>query len=137
MAASEEDVAVVAQAFHAFPGSAEGLEEYFTSYWHTDGVIEFVDGWPLSGSYQGVDGYKRWFEDSYGPYEDVNRRLDSIQAEGEVVVALMTLTGRERDDNTELEVHVGNTYEGEDGRIKRLRVYVGHERALEAARSGA
>ena len=135
MPAGEDDVALVAQAFHAFPGTPEGLDDYYARYWHPDGVIEFVDGWPLTGSYQGIDGYKRWFEDSYGPYEDVNRRLDSIHAEGDVVVALMTLTGHPKDDDVELEVHVGNTYEVEDGRIRRLRVYVGHDRALEAARA--
>jgi ketosteroid isomerase-like protein len=98
-------------------------------------VIEFVDGFPVPGLYRGIEGYRRWFEDSYGPYQDVRRRLDSIQAEGDLVVALVTISGRPKDEDLDLEVQVGNTYELEGGRIRHLRVYVGHERALEAARA--
>jgi hypothetical protein len=36
----------------------------------------------------------------------------------------------------ELQVEMGNTYELANGRIKHLRVYLGHERTLEAARAG-
>jgi hypothetical protein len=36
----------------------------------------------------------------------------------------------------EREVALGITYEMRDGRIGHVRVYVGHERALDAARSG-
>jgi ketosteroid isomerase-like protein len=130
------DVALVLQAFQAFEVREGSLDEYFTRFWAHDGVIEFIDGFPISGRYQGMEGYKRWFADSYAPYDDVRRRLDSIRVEGERVVALLTVTGRPKDDDTELEVQLGNTYELEDGRIKYLRIYVGHERALEAARNG-
>ena len=136
MADNPADVAFVLQAFQAFEVREGTLEEYFERFWVPDGVIEFVDGFPISGSYQGVEGYKRWFADSYGPYEDVQRRLDSISKEGERVVALLTVTGRPKDEDLELEVQLGNTYELEDGRIKHLRVYVGHDRAVEAARNG-
>jgi hypothetical protein len=33
-------------------------------------------------------------------------------------------------------VQLGNTYELERGRIKRLNIYVGHDRAVAAARNG-
>jgi hypothetical protein len=49
---------------------------------------------------------------------------------------LLTVTGRPPDEDLELEIQLGNTYELEDGRIKHLRVYVGHERAVAAARDG-
>jgi ketosteroid isomerase-like protein len=130
------DVAFVLEAFRAFEVQAGTLEEYYERFWVPDGVIELVDGFPVTGSYRGLEGYKRWFADSYGPYEDVRRRLDSISKEGERVVALLTVTGRPKDEDLELEVQLGNTYALEDGRIKRLNVYVGHERAIEAARNG-
>ncbi len=132
----DPDVAFVLDAFQAFEVQEGTLEQYYERFWAPDGVVEFVDGFPISGSYHGLEGYKRWFADSYGPYEDVRRRLDSISKEGERVVALLTLTGRPKDEDVELELQLGNTYELEDGRIKRLRVYVGHERTLEAARTG-
>jgi hypothetical protein len=132
----EPDVAFVLEAFRAFEVQAGTLEEYYERFWAPDGVIEFVDGFPIRGAYQGVEGYKRWFADSYGPYEDVRRRLDSLTKEGERVVVLLTVTGRPEGQDLDLEVQLGNTYELEAGRIKHLRVYVGHDRAVEAARTG-
>ena len=100
----DPDIAFVLEAFQAFEVQEGTLEEYHERFWHADGVVEFVDGFPITGSYKGLEGYRRWFADSYGPYEDVERRLDSIAKEGD--------------------------------RIKRLNIYVGHDRALEAARNG-
>jgi ketosteroid isomerase-like protein len=134
MTAGDDEIATVRRAFEAFEVSADRLEEYFGRFFTPDGVVEFVDGFPLQGRYEGVEGFRRWFEESYGPYEDVKRRLDSITAEGDLVVALLTVTGRPAGESDELLVQMGNTYELEDGRIKHLRVYVGHERTLEAAR---
>jgi ketosteroid isomerase-like protein len=134
--AEDPDVAFVLEAFHAFDVQEGTLEEYHARFWVPDGVIEFVDGFPINGHYEGLEGYRQWFADSYAPYEDVQRRLDSISKEGDRVVALLTVTGRPKDEDVELEVQLGNTYELEDGRIKRLNVYVGHARAVAAARNG-
>jgi ketosteroid isomerase-like protein len=135
MTSEDADVAFVLQAFQAFEVQEGTLEEYYERFWAPDGVIEFVDGFPISGRYEGVQGYKQWFADSYAPYEDVQRRLDSLTKEGDRVVALLTITGRPRGEDVDLEVELGNTYELEGGRIKHLRIYVGHERAVEAARN--
>lgn len=136
MPVQESDLELVRTAFDAFVVSLDGIEEYYERFFAPDAVLEFVDGFPLSDSYQGLEGYKRFFDDSYGPYEDVRRRLDSLGVENGTIVMLQTITGRERGEDVELQVQIGNTYEIEDGRIKYLRVYVGHERTLEAARAG-
>ena len=137
MPIDQSHVAIVRRAFQDFEVQAGTLEEYFARYYTPDGVVEFVDGFPVSGRYEGVDGYRRWFEDSYGPYEDVTRELHSIEAVADRVVALITITGRAKDDPTQLEVQLGNSYElAADGRIRHLRVYVGHARARDAARNG-
>src|SRR3954469_1494236 len=136
MPPDDTDLEFVRDAFQAFEVQEGTLEEYFERFWAPDGVIEFVDGFPISGRYEGLEGYKQWFADSYGPYEDVQRRLDSLSKEGDRVVVLLTITGRPKDEDIDLEVQVGNTYELSEGRIKHLRVYVGHQRAREAARNG-
>ena len=136
MPASDADVSLVREAFSAFSVTSDGIESYFSRYFAPDAVLEFCDGFPLTGRYVGVEGYLRFFEDSYAPYEDVQRRLDTITVEGGRVVALLTITGHERGDDVELEIQMGNLYDIEDGRIRHLRIYVGHERALEAARGG-
>src|SRR3954451_2586270 len=74
----DPEVAFVLEAFQAFEVQEGTLEEYYARFWAPDGVIEFVDGFPISGRYEGLGGYRRWFADSYAPYEDVQRRLDSI-----------------------------------------------------------
>jgi ketosteroid isomerase-like protein len=116
--------------------SSGDLEAYFAEFFQPDAVMEHVDDFPLPGRYEGLEGYREWFSDAYDPYEDVAFRLDGVRAEGERVLALLTITGRQRGDNVELTVQMGNTYELRDGRIAHVRVYVGHERAVEAARGG-
>lgn len=135
-ASDAENVAFVRQAFEQFDVREGSLDDYYARFWVPDGVIEFVDGFPIKGSYRGVEGYRQWFADSYAPYENVQRRLDSIEAVGDRVVALLTITGRPKGEDLDLELQLGNTYELEEGRIKHLRVYVGHARAREAARNG-
>jgi ketosteroid isomerase-like protein len=134
--AEDPDIAFVLEAFREFDVRECSLEEYFERWYAPDGVLEFVDGFPIPGRYQGPEGFKSWFADSYGPYDDVKRELVSIAKEGGRVVVLLVITGRPKGEDVDLEVQVGNTYEVEDGRIKHLRVYVGHDRALEAARNG-
>jgi SnoaL-like domain len=136
MPEEDPDIAFVLEAFQAFEVQEGTLEEYHARFWVPDGVVEFVDGFPITGSYQGLEGYKQWFADSYAPYDGVQRRLDSISKEGNRVVALLTVTGRPKDGDVELEVQLGNTYELDRGRIKRLNIYVGHDRAVAAARNG-
>jgi ketosteroid isomerase-like protein len=134
--AEHPDVAFVLEAFHAFDVREGSLEEYFERWYAPDGVLEFVDGFPIPGRYQGAAGFKAWFADSYGPYDDVERELVSISKEGDCVVLLLLVKGRPRGEDLDLEIQLGNTYEVVNGRIKYLRVYVGHQRAVEAARNG-
>jgi ketosteroid isomerase-like protein len=134
--AEDPDVAFVLEAFREFDVRECSLEEYFGRWYAPDGVLEFVDGFPIPGRYEGVEGFKQWFGDSYGPYDDVKRELVSISKEGDRVVVLLLITGRPKGEDLELEIQLGNTYDVKDGRIKHLRVYVGHQRAVEAARNG-
>jgi ketosteroid isomerase-like protein len=137
---TESDVAHVARAFQEserrFEHPETAVGDYFDEFYAPGAVIEHVDGFPVPGRFEGIDGYREWFSDSYGPYEDVVFRVDSIRAEGERVLALMTISGRPRGEELELTVQLGNTYEMRDGRIRHVRVYVGHDRAVSAARSG-
>jgi ketosteroid isomerase-like protein len=135
MPATDADLQVVLRAFEEFDIGHTDITEYYRRFWHPDAVIESVDAFPVPGRYEGLDGYRRWFEDSYAPYEDVERRLDWIGVEGDCVLVLLTITGRPRGDDMELEVQTGSAYEVRDGRICRLCVYVGHDRAVTATRS--
>src|SRR3954447_26273428 len=135
MSASDSDLTLVQRALEELEVGRTDLEAYYRRFWHPEAEIEAVDGFPVPGSYRGFDGYRRWYEDSYAPYEGVERRVDSISVEGDSVLVLLTISGRPKGDDLELEVQTGSAYEVEDGRIKRLCVYVGHDRAVLAVRT--
>ena len=52
------------------------------------------------------------------------------------VLALVRVSGKPPDDDVRLEIALGITYELRDGKIAHVRVYLGHERARDAASSG-
>ena len=141
MPVSAADVEHIRRAFAEFNERydslrAGGLDEYHAQFYAPDAVIEHVDGFPAPGSYKGLDGYREWFGQSYGSYRDVTWQVSGVHAVADRVVALVRVSGKPPDDDVELELELGITYEMRDGKIGYARVYVGHERALGAARSG-
>jgi ketosteroid isomerase-like protein len=138
---SDSDLAHVRRAFVEFNERYDslrdgGLAAYHAEFYAPDSAIEHVDNFPTPGRYDGFAGYEQWFGQSYGSYRDVTWRVAGVEAVGERVLALVRVSGKPADDDTELEVALGITYELRDGRIAHVRVYVGHDRARDAASSG-
>jgi hypothetical protein len=113
-----------------------GVAAYHAEFYAPDSVIEHVDAFPAPGSYEGLAGYEEWFGQSYGNYRDVSWQIAGIEPVGERVLALVRVSGKPPDDEVRLEIALGITYEMRDGRIGHVRVYLGHERARDAASSG-
>jgi ketosteroid isomerase-like protein len=113
-------------------GDLKGFEDYCAE----DLVMVSVDGWPVSGRYEGLDGYRQWLREVYGGTAE--NRFDEIEATivGDYVVATMLSRGRADDDPIEMEAPIGVVHELRDGLIARAWVYLGHERALQAAADG-
>jgi hypothetical protein len=86
--------------------------------------------------YVGFEGCEEWLTQSYGTYRDVTWRIVDVEDVGDRVLALVRVSGKPADDDIELEVSLGITYELCDGRIAYVRVYLGHDRARDAASSG-
>ena len=141
MPVSDGDLAHVRRAFVEFNerydrlGDVSELKRYHEEFFAPDSVIENVDGFPTPGRYEGWDGYREGFGDSYGSYRDVNYKVDSIEPIGDHVLALLRVSGKPPDDDVVLELALGIVYDMRDGKIGCSRVYVGHERAREAALS--
>jgi ketosteroid isomerase-like protein len=138
---SDSDLAHVRRAFVEFNERYDvlrdqGLADYHAEFYVPDSVIEHVDNFPAPGRYEGYEGYEEWFGQSYGDYRDVTWRIEAVEAAGDRVLALVRVSGRPADDDTKLEIALGITYEMRDGRIAHARVYLGHERARDAASSG-
>jgi ketosteroid isomerase-like protein len=141
MAVTDEDVQHVRRAFESFNATPHDREDEagiraHHARWYTDDVeIVNADDWPVPASYQGTEGYVRWYRESYGAYEDVRYAVDFIESVGERVVALVRISGRPRGTETELEVQIGLVYAMRGGRISRVELYLGHDRAMRAAQA--
>ena len=113
-------------------GDLTGLEEYCTE----DIELVPVDGWPVSGRFVGIDGYRRWIREVYGGTAENRFEQIEVQVVGPYVVATMLSRGRADDDPTEMEAPIGVVHELRDGRIAKVWMYLGGERALRAAADG-
>jgi hypothetical protein len=66
----------------------------------------------------------------------VTWQIVGIEAVADRVLALVRVSGKPPDDDVQLEIALGITYELRGGKIAHVRVYLGHERARDAASSG-
>jgi SnoaL-like domain len=141
MPVSEQDVQHVRRAFESFNATTDeredeaGIRAHFARWYDPDVEIANADDWPLPASYRGAEGYLRWYRENYGAYEDVRYDVDFLGAVGERVVALVTISGRPRDETTYLEVQIGLVYGMRGGRIASVELYLGHERPMAAAQA--
>lgn len=141
MPVSDSDLDHVRRAFVEFNERYEsirenGIDDFFRKFYAADAVIENVDNFPAAGSYTGIDGYREWFRESYRDYRDVTWRDVQLERADDRVLVLARIWGTDPQDGVELEIALGITYEMRDGKIAHVRVYLGHERARDAASSG-
>jgi ketosteroid isomerase-like protein len=143
MPVSDEDVEHVRRAFASFNETERdredeaGIRAHHARWYDPDVEIVNADNWPVPASYRGTEGYVRWYRENYGSYEDVRYDVEFLDAVGDRVVALVTISGRPRGEETELEVQIGLVYGMRGGRIARVELYLGHDRAMQAARATA
>ena len=136
------DLDLIRAFYESFPermaaGRAGDFEPHYSRFYTGDHVMEMPDAFPSPGAFEGLDGYRQWFDEAYGPWEDVVWTLEAIDAVNGRVVTSALIRGRAAGDSTPLEVRVGIVYDVRDGRICRTRSYLSHERALEQARADA
>src|SRR3954465_7821870 len=97
-------------------GDLSGLEDYCAP----DIVLIPVDGWPVSGRFEGLDGYRRWLHEVYA--DTAEDRMGGIAARGggDYVVTPMMTRGRTEGDPIEMEAPVGAIHSVRDGRLARV-----------------
>jgi ketosteroid isomerase-like protein len=141
MAVSDSDVEFVRRAFESFNATEDerkddaGVRAHFARWYDPDVEIVNADDWPVPGSYRGTEGYVRWYRENYGAYEDVRYDVNFLGAVGNRVVALVTISGRPRGEDTRLEVQLGLVYGMRNGRISSVALHLGHGRAMSSATS--
>ena len=140
MAPTEADTDRVIAAYEEFNARFEQIKTGdlagFEDYCAPDLVMISVDGWPVSGRYEGLDGYRQWLQEVYGA--TAWNRFENIEAEtvGDYVVVTMLSRGRAVDDPIEMEAPVSVVHLMRGGRIARAWFYLDRERALQAAAEG-
>ena len=140
MPPTEADVQRVRAAYEAFNSRFQQIKTGdltgFEHFMRDDIVLVSVDGWPVSGRFEGLDGYRQWVDEVYTG--TVDNRFGDIEVEviGDYVVATMMSRGRAEDDPTTLEAPVGVVHELREGLVARAWIYLGHERARQAAIDG-
>jgi ketosteroid isomerase-like protein len=140
MPPTQADVECVVAAYAEFNARFQQLKEGDISgldrFCAEDMVLVPVDGWPVSGRYEGYDGYRTWMREVFaGTAENRYEEIETTVV-GDYVVATMMSRGRAEDDPIEMEAPIGAVHALRDGRITGVWVYLGHERALQAAADG-
>ena len=141
MPATDRDVELIRAMYATFIDRFERIaagevDEFYAAHYTEDAVMESPDAFPAPTNFRGLEGYRTLVQESYGPYEDVEWQLEDVRAVGDSVVVKALVRGRAKGDPVLIEVRVALAYEMRDGLICRSRLYLSHERALEAARTG-
>ena len=140
MPATEHDVERIRRMYETFTARFEAMvagdvDAFYAEHYSEDARMESPDAFPAPADFRGVEGYRALVQESYGPYEDVEWVLEQIDAVGDSVVVKALIRGRAKGDPVVIEVRVAFAYEMRDGKICRSRLFLSHERALEAARA--
>jgi ketosteroid isomerase-like protein len=88
----------------------------------------------VTGAYEGPDGIRRFFTDVGDTGPDFQIAIERLEAIGsDRVLAFMLVTATGRASGIPQDARTGNVYDLADGKIKRIRIFVDREQALEAA----
>ncbi len=89
---------------------------------------------PVAGVYEGADGILRFFADIEDAGPDFRLDLERLEAGGgERVLAFVRITVHGRTSGLPIPAETGNVYEFEEGKIRRIQIFLDRGEALEAA----
>ena len=129
---SEENVAAVEDAYMAL--ARDGLDG-FLDHWTDDLDHRSIEGAPDDrGPIHGKQAMRAYVQDWIDMFDAFRiAPVELIDAEGSVVVAVMSYGGRARLSGIEIAGTYGVVFTIRDGKITRGREYATREQALEAA----
>ena len=129
---SEENVAAVEDAYMAL--ARDGLDG-FLDHWADDLDHRSIEGAPDDrGPIHGKQAMRAYVQDWIDMFYAFRiAPVELIDAEGCVVVAVMSYGGRARQSGIEIAGTYGVVFTIRDGKITRGREYATREQALEAA----
>ena len=126
---SQENVEIVRAQYASFGQLAEGGEVHSWVLGYFDPNCEYrpVEEVNAVCGHQALIGWtKRWLE-AWSSYSD---RVEEIIDGGEIVVAAISINGRGRTSGVEIRQRFFHVFEMREGRILRLREYLGEAAGL-------
>ena len=130
---SEENVETVRRAVAAV--NARDIDRYLACC--TEDVELRTPLAPIGGVYEGPDDIRRFFADIEDTAPDFRLDLDRVEAIGEDrVLAFLRVTASGRTTGIPTPAPTTNLYDVVDGKIRRIRIFLDRQEALEAAGLG-
>jgi ketosteroid isomerase-like protein len=123
---------IVRSLYAAFSRLAQGGEpaSYVATYFDADCEYRPIEE---ARTVRGHDELICWVERWLEAWDDAWDEVDEIIEAGEVVVATIRVHGRGRKSGVEISQQLYDVFELRDGRVLRIREYLDHAEALEAA----
>ena len=127
---SQENVDLVRRAVAAV--NARDIDNYLADC--TEDVELRTPLAPIGGVYEGPDGIRRFFADIEDMGPDFRLDLERVEAIGEDrVLAFLRVTASGRTTGIPTPAATTNLYDIVDGKIRRIRIFLDRQEALEAA----
>ena len=127
---SEENVEVVERAIAAI--NERDIDGYLACC--TEDIQLKTPVSPVAGVYEGADGIRRFFADIEDAGPDFRLDIERLEGvSGERVLAFLRVIVHGRASGLPTPVDTGNVYEFEEGKIRRIEIFIDREEALEAA----
>jgi ketosteroid isomerase-like protein len=127
---SEENVETVGRAIVAI--NQRDIDGYLACC--TENIELRTPVSPVAGAYEGAVGIRRFFADIEDAGPDFRLDLERLEAVGsERVLAFTRVTYHGRASGLSTPVETGNVYEFEEGKIRRIQIFLDRGEALEAA----
>jgi len=129
---SQESIAAVEDAYRAF--TSGGLDR-FLEHWTDDLDHRSIEGAPDDrGPIHGKDAMRTYFQDWIDTFDEFSiEPVELIDADGDVVVAVLRYGGRAKLSGIETDETFGVVFTISDRRIARGREYRTRDQPLEAA----
>ena len=127
---SEENVETVERAITAV--NERDIDAYLACC--TEDIQLQTPVTPVVGVYEGAVGIRRFFADIEDASPDFRLDIERLEAlGGERVFAFLSVTAHGRASGLPTPAETGNLYELEEGKIRRVQIFLDRAEALEAA----
>jgi hypothetical protein len=129
---SQENVEIVERLVAAF--NERDIDRYLSCC--TDDIQLRTPWAEVEGAYEGGDAIRRFFTDLGDTSPDFQIKVESLEPIGaDRVLAFMRVTASGRSSGIPAadDMPTANVYDLADGKIKRIRVFLDRDKALEAA----